>query len=135
VQLGYMAPGAAFPALADTNTRFSLGVTPIIGFNYQSWQLILSPTIATGLGRGATTALAPSARLTRTINEGFDVGIEYAGALGQLGSISPVAQQAHIVYGVVDFKVKSFDVGLGLGYGLTSASRGIAAKISISHGF
>ena len=50
VQFGYMAPGAAVPALASTNTRFAAGLTPILGFNYQAWQLILSPTVVTGIG-------------------------------------------------------------------------------------
>jgi hypothetical protein len=135
VQFGYMASGAALPALADTNTRFSFGLTPIVGFNHEAWQLILSPTVATGIGANATTALAPAARLTRTISEGFDVGIEYASALGRVGSISQPAQQSHIVYGITDFKLASFDVSLGIGYGLTTASRGLAAKIGVSHGF
>jgi len=135
VQFGYMAPGAMVPALASTNTRFAAGLTPILGFNYQAWQLILSPTVVTGIGPGATTALAPAARLTRTISEDLDVGIEYASALGQLGSISPLAQQSHIVYGITDFKLAGFEINLGIGYGLTTASRGIAAKIGISHGF
>lgn len=135
VQLGYMVPGTMVPALASTNTRFAVGLTPILGFNYQAWQLILSPTVVTGIGAGATTALAPAARLTRTISEGFDVGIEYASALGQLGSISPLAQQSHIVYGITDFKLASFDVNLGIGSGLTTASRGIAVKLGVSHGF
>jgi hypothetical protein len=135
VQLGYMAPGAALPALASTNTRFAVGLTPILGFNYEAWQLILSPTVVTGIGANATTALAPAGRLTRTISEGFDVGIEYAGALGQLGSVSQLSQQSHIVYGITDFKLASFDVNLGIGYGLTTASRGIAVKFGVSHGF
>jgi hypothetical protein len=135
VQFGYMAPGAALAALANTNTRFSAGLTPILGFNYQAWQLILSPTVVTGIGAGATTALAPAARLTRTISEGFDVGVEYAAALGQVGSVSQLSQQSHIVYAITDFKLASFDVNLGVGYGLTTASRGIAVKLGVSHGF
>jgi hypothetical protein len=130
-----MAPGAMVPALASTNTRFAAGLTPILGFNYQAWQLILSPTVVTGIGAGATTALAPAARLTRSISEDFDVGIEYASALGQLGSISPLVQQSHIVYGITDFKLAGFEINLGIGYGLTTASRGLAAKIGVSHGF
>jgi hypothetical protein len=108
VQFGYMAPGAAVPALASTNTRFAVGLTPILGFNYEAWQVILSPTVVTGIGANATTALAPAARLTRTISEGFDVGIEYAGALGQLGSVSQLSRQSHIVYGITDFQARQF---------------------------
>jgi hypothetical protein len=117
-------PAPQFPALASTNTRFAVGLTPILGFNYEAWQAILSPTVVTGIGANATTALAPAARLTRTISEGFDVGIEFAGALGQLGSVSQLSRQSHIVYGITDFKLASFGVNLGIGYGLTTASRG-----------
>jgi hypothetical protein len=35
-----------------------------------------------------------------------------AAALGQLGSVSQLSQQSHIVYGITDFKLASFDVNL-----------------------
>jgi hypothetical protein len=135
VQFAYTPQNAALPALANTNTQFSAGLTPIIGFHHGGYELILSPTMAFGFGSGAMTALAPAARLTRKITETFDVGVEYASALGQIGSIAPSSQQAHIVYGITDFKVGAFDVNLGVGYGLTTSSHGLAMKFGISHGF
>jgi hypothetical protein len=135
VQFAYTPQNAALPALANTNTQFSAGVTPIIGFHHDGYELILSPTVAFGFGSGAVTALAPAARLTRKITETFDVGIEYASTLGQIGAIAPSSQQAHIVYGVTDFKLGTFDVNLGIGYGLTRSSNGLAMKLGISHGF
>jgi hypothetical protein len=78
---------------------------------------------------------APAARLTRKITETFDVGVEYASTLGQIESIAPSSQQAHVVYGVTDFKVGAFDVNLGAGYGLTTSSHGLALKLGVSHGF
>jgi outer membrane receptor protein involved in Fe transport len=68
-------------------------------------------------------------------SETFDVGVEYASSLGQIGSIAPSSQQSHIVYGITDFKVGAFDVNLGVGYGLTTSSHGLAMKFGISHGF
>ena len=91
--------------------------------------------MAFGFGSGAMTALAPAARLTRKVTETFDVGVEYASTLGQIGSIAPSNQQAHIVYGITDFKVGTFDVNLGVGYGLTTSSHGLAMKLGVSHGF
>jgi hypothetical protein len=135
VAFGYTPQNAVFPALASTNTQFSAGVSPIIGFHRDGYELILSPTLAFGLGSGATTALAPAARLTRKITETFDVGVEYASTLGGIGSIAPLSQQAHIVYAVTDFKLGVVDVNLGIGYGLTSSSSGLATKLGISHGF
>jgi hypothetical protein len=135
VQFAYTPQNAALPALANTNTQFSAGLSPIIGFHHDGYELILSPTVAFGFGSGAMTALAPSARLTRKITETFDIGIEYASTLGQIASIAPSSQQAHIVYGVTDFKVGSFDVNLGIGYGLTKSSNGLAMKLGIGHGF
>ncbi|MBV8701845.1 MAG: hypothetical protein JO052_28945 [Bradyrhizobium sp.] len=133
--LAYTAPGAEFPPLAMTNTRFAVGLAPIVGFNYQAYQLILSPTVVTGIGANTITSLAAAARLTRSFGGGFDVGVEYSGVPGQIGNFGPLNQQSHIVYAITDFKVADSVVNLGLGYGLTAASRGIAAKIAISHGF
>ena len=135
VAFGYTPQNAAFPAIASTNTQFSAGLSPIIGFHHDGFELILSPTLAFGLGSGAATALAPAARLTRKITETFDVGIEYASTLGGIGSIAPLSQQAHIVYAVTDFKLGAVDVNLGIGYGLTTSSSGLATKLGISHGF
>jgi hypothetical protein len=135
VQFGYTPQNAAFPAIANTNTQFSAALSPIIGFNNDGFELILSPTLAFGLGSGAATALAPAARLTRKITETFDVGVEYASTLGGIGSISPLSQQAHIVYAITDFKLGAVDVNLGIGYGLTTSSNGLATKLGINHGF
>lgn len=135
VQLGYTPQNAALPAIANTNTQFSAGLTPIIGFHQGAYELILSPTLAFGLGPGAVTALAPAARLTRKFTETFDVGVEYGGTLGQIGSIAPSGQQAHIVYGVTDFKLGAFNVSAGVGYGLTTSSNGLAMKLGIGHSF
>jgi hypothetical protein len=135
VQFGYTPQYAAFPAIASTNTQFSAALSPILGFHHDGFELILSPTLAFGLGSGAATALAPAARLTRKITETFDVGVEYASTLGGIGSISPLGQQAHIVYAVTDFKLGAVDVNLGVGYGLTTSSNGLATKLGISHGF
>jgi hypothetical protein len=81
------------------------------------------------------TALAPAARLTRKITDTFDVGVEYGGALGQITSIATTSQQAHIVYGVTDFKLGAVNVSAGIGYGLTQSSSGLAMKLGISHSF
>jgi hypothetical protein len=135
VQGAYTPLNAAVPALANTNSRFSIGLTPIVGFHHNGYELIVSPTVAFGFGSGAMTALAAAARLTRKINDTFDVGVEYAGTLGQIGAIAPPSQQAHIVYVVTDVKLGKFNFNVGAGYGLTKSSNGLAAKLGISRGF
>jgi hypothetical protein len=42
-----------------------------------------------------------------------------------------VNQQAHNLFAVVDFKVGRFDIDAGLGYGLTSGSDRLMAKMII----
>jgi hypothetical protein len=133
-QFAYTPPGAAFPALVD-RTPFSAGVTPIVGFHYSGYELVVSSTIAAGIGTGAVTSLAAAARLTRKITESVDVGIEYNAGLGQINAIAPTVQQSHIVYAVTDFTLAGSNVSLGIGYGLTPASNGLAAKIGFSRGF
>jgi hypothetical protein len=133
VQFSYTPAGAALPALASTNTPFAAGLTPIVGFRRDGFELIVSPTVAFGIGAGGVTALAPAARLTRKITENLDLGIEYGGALGSVGAISPPSQQAHIAYGVADIKLDAVDLDVGIGYGLTAASNGLALKLGIGH--
>jgi hypothetical protein len=133
-QLAYTPPQAAFPALVD-RTAFSAGVTPIVGFHYGGYELVVSSTIAAGVGAGAVASVAAAARLTRKITASVDVGIEYNAGLGQINAIAPTAQQSHIVYAVTDFTFAGSNVNLGIGYGLTPASNGLAAKIGFSRGF
>jgi len=135
VQLAYAAPGAAVASLADTHTRFALGLTPIAGFAYDGTQLVVSPTLAFGLGAGALTSLSPAARLTKTIATDLDIGIEYNAVLGPIGAFVPPGQQVHIIYGVTDFKLAGFSLDLGVGYGVAATSRGLAVKTAIGHGF
>jgi hypothetical protein len=133
LQFASMAPGAAFPALADTNSRFAIGFTPIVGFHYSGSELLISPTVAFGIGPDATTSLAPAARLTHKVTATVDVGIEYAGSLGQATKFSPLNQQSQILYGITDFQFAGFGFNVGVGYGLTAASRGLTFKIGVAH--
>jgi hypothetical protein len=76
-----------------------------------------------------------AARLTRRFTETFDLGVEYGGTLGQIGSIATASQRAHIVYGITDFKLGTFNVNAGGGYGLTKSCNGLAMKLGIGHSF
>jgi hypothetical protein len=39
------------------------------------------------------------------------------------------------LYAVAETKFKGFELGFGIGYGLTNASRGLAAKMSVGRDF
>jgi len=149
VEFAYMAPGARLPALAGagkgtgpgaapgtgTGAALSAGLTPIVGFHHGGYALTVTSIVAFELGAGGTASLAPAARLTRTIAEGFDVGIEYNGMMGQIGAFAPLDQQSHVVYAVADVGVAGFNLNLGVGFGLTSASNGLAVRVGIGRGF
>jgi hypothetical protein len=123
---------------AETEPDMAVHPARRIAANERLQHRILLPvrnarTVAFGLGAGGVTALAPAARLTRRITENLDLGIEYGGALGSVGAISPPSQQAHIAYGVADIKLGAVDLDVGIGYGLTAASNGLALKLGIGH--
>jgi hypothetical protein len=132
VDVGYAPLGALFPAAPGR--RFSAAVTPIVGFHYDAYDLILSPSFTFGLGAGLAPAISPAVRLTRRFGEDLVLGVEYDGGLGQYGAIA-LRNQSHLVFAISEFKVSGFNLSLGVGYGLTPASNGVAARLGVGHGF
>jgi hypothetical protein len=128
----YAPLGALFPE--RPGSRFSATFTPIVGIHHDPYDLTLSAAVTLGLGAGAVPAVSPSARLTRHVTEDVELGVEYDGGLGQFGAV-PLRNQSHLIFGVTEFKLSGFDLSLGLGYGLTPASTGVAARFGIGHGF
>ncbi|HZP99499.1 MAG TPA: hypothetical protein VFB13_08170 [Reyranella sp.] len=61
--------------------------------------------------------------------------VEYYSDFGPLENISPLDQQNHAVFGVIDFTLFTFDVNLGTGFGLTDASGKIVTKLIIGRAF
>src|ERR1700674_2380833 len=94
-----------FPTKQFAQTRFALEIRPIIGWRNPDWQFIANPIVDVGFGTFGDIDFAPAARLARKLGEDFYLGLEYYTDLGRPDHFFPFEQQAHQLFGVVDFKV------------------------------
>jgi opacity protein-like surface antigen len=106
------------PKFADT--RWGMEIRPIIGWRKGDYDFIINPIVDVSFGKNGEVTFRPNARFARNFGEDFALAIEYYTDLGPIGNFLPLREQAHNIYGVVDFKVDRFDVEFGVGYGLTS---------------
>jgi hypothetical protein len=116
-----------------SETRFAMEIRPIIGWRNPQWEFIVNPIVDLGFGSRGDIDFVPAARLARTFSKDLAFGLEYYTDLGRPGSFLPFQQQAHQLFGVVDFKIGDVDVDFGLGYGLTSGSDRLIAKTILTY--
>jgi hypothetical protein len=115
-----------FPTKQFAQTRFALEIRPIIGWRNPDWQFIANPIVDIGFGTFGDIDLAPAARLARKLGEDFYLGLEYYTDLGRPDHFFPFEQQAHQLFGVVDFKVGEIEVDFGAI--VSMSSRGVGAR-------
>lgn len=118
-----------------SQTKLGLEIRPIIGFRVDKWEFIVNPILDVGFGRYGVAEFAPAARIARKITDDVSLGVEYYSALGPIGEHTPLQNQQHSIFGVVDFKVGKVDVDFGVGFGLTKGSDRVVAKTIIGTAF
>jgi hypothetical protein len=122
-ELGYEMPQFA-------PTPWALEIRPIIGVRNKDWELIVNPIVDVSFGPSGEADFAPAARLARNLGEDRFIGLEYYSDFGKIGNFLPLQQQSQQLYAVTDFKVKTVDVELGVGYGFTTGSTGSCSRPS-----
>ena len=111
----------------------------VVGWDGDGWKLIVNPIVGTPLagpdwrfGPG----FAPAITATRAIGSWFDVGFEYYADFGPLSRPSPVRDELHYVFEVVDLlAVEHLEVNVGIGEGLTPASDPVIVKAIVGYEF
>jgi hypothetical protein len=111
------------PILVWTTGRFLVALNPIFG-----WSL-------SGPQRSATPDLEPAMKARVDTGLGFGVGLEYYAGLGRPTDFPPVSQQEHILYVIADLLDAGFELNLGIGRGLTTATNDWAVKAIVGLGF
>jgi hypothetical protein len=128
IELSYQTP-------RFSESPFAIELRPILGVRDLGWEFIVNPIVDMSFGASGSINFAPAARLARSVAKDVMVGVEYYSDFGQIGAITPVDNQRHTVFGVVDFSAFGFDVNLGLGFGLTDSSDKIVTKLIIGRAF
>jgi hypothetical protein len=128
IELSYQTP-------RFSQSPFGIELRPIAGVRDLGWEFIVNPIVDASFGSAGSVDFAPALRLARSVAKDTMVGIEYYADFGPLGNFSPIDQQKHSVFGVIDFTVLGLDVNLGVGFGLTDASDKIVTKLIIGRAF
>jgi hypothetical protein len=127
-ELGYELP-------YFSQTQWNLEIRPIIGVRNADWEFIANPIVDVGFGTAGEADLAPALRLARNLGEDRFIGLEYYADFGKIGDFLPLREQYQQLYAVTDFKVKTVDVELGVGYGFTPGSDRLIVKAIIGYAF
>jgi hypothetical protein len=114
---------------------FNIEARPIIGIRNKEWEIIVNPIVDFATGRYGEADFVPAARIARKLDKEFDIGVEYYGDYGKIGSFAPPSQQQQLLFAVTDFKLGVFDIDFGFGFGLTSGSDKMIVKTIISYAF
>ena len=125
----------SFPTRFFSQSPVTLEFRPIIGVRDLGWEFIVNPIVDATFGANGEVDFVPAARLARSIAKDIWVGVEYYGDFGPIGNWSPLDQQSHTVFGVVDFKLFGLDVDLGVGAGLTGGADSRVTKMIIGRTF
>ena len=118
-----------------SQTRFGLEIRPIVGVRNADYEFIVNPIVDIGFGQYGQVDFAPAARIARKLGPDLFVGLEYYADFGEIGNFARLADQQHTLFAVTDFKLGVFDVDLGVGYGLTSASDRFVIKTIVGYAF
>jgi hypothetical protein len=127
-ELGYELPRFSL-------VPWNLEIRPIVGVRNTQWEFIVNPIVDVGFGSLGEADFAPAVRLARNLGEDRFIGLEYYADFGKIGDFLPLREQYQELYAVTDFKVKTVDVELGVGYGFTPGSDRLMVKAIIGYAF
>jgi hypothetical protein len=118
--------------------EWSIELRPIAAFENEQFVFVINPIVDVPLAGYPDFRLGPTfepAAMVLYKWEGrVSLGFEYYAALGPMSAPLPIDQQQHYLYEVVNvLAIKNFEVNLGFGEGLTSASNRFVAKMILGY--
>jgi len=136
-RLGVNFEVSLVPTTYDPN-RWGSEVRPIVAWENEQFEFAFNPIVDVAFagdgwhhGPDFDPALLGIYKLDHV-----GLGLEYYAALGYFSGFSPLAQQEHYVYEVVNLLgVEGVEVNAGVGEGLTSASNRVVLKMILGYEF
>jgi hypothetical protein len=113
-------------------TRITSEVRPIVGWHLNKVDLIFNPILDTAYDGFKNLDFAPSTRVAYNFSKRWAAAVEEYADFGPLRGFSPVGDQSHQLFGVIDHSGKTLDVEAGIGFGLTHGSDGLTLKLILS---
>jgi hypothetical protein len=111
------------------NSRFSSEVRPIVGWHLRAWDIIINPILDTKYDGFKNLDFAPAMRVAYNFNDQWALSAEEYDDYGPIHAFLPVSDQYHMLYGVVNHKMKFMEIEAGIGVGLTSGTDKITMKL------
>ena len=111
---------------------YSSEIRPIMGLHLGKFDLIVNPIFDNSWKGFKNLDFAPSARIAYNLSNTWAVAVEEYADFGVIQNFLPTNQQSQQLFAVVDYKGDVYNIEAGLGFGLTSASDRLVAKIMVS---
>lgn len=120
-----------------SESHLGLELRPIIGYHDDDWQISFNPILDTDLSTNASRQpkFEPALKVTHTVFEGLNAGLEYYGEYGPVRHMLPTSERTHYLYGVVDVDMHGFDMNFGIGRGIKNAEDQWVVKAIIAFPF
>ena len=113
--------------------RFTSEIRPILGWHLRPVDIVLNPILDTSWEGGIRNLeFAPSTRIAYNVSDVFALAVEEYGDFGPLNGFLPTGEQAHQIFGVVDYGAPFMDIEFGVGFGLTNGSDNSTLKLILS---
>lgn len=113
--------------------RFTSEIRPIVGWHLAPVDVIINPIMDTSWEGGVgNLEFAPSTRIAYNVSDAFALAVEEYADFGPLNGFLPSAEQAHQLFGVLDYGARFADIELGVGFGLTDGSDNSTLKLILS---
>jgi hypothetical protein len=115
--------------------RFTSEVRPIIGWHLKPWDIIINPIFDTAYDGLSNLEFVPATRVAYNFKSGVALAVEEYADYGTFAEPAGGSDQAHQLYGVVNYRIGSVDVEMGLGVGLTNATDRLTFKTILAYDF
>lgn len=121
-------------AAFSVNT-WSWEIRPVIDMSAGRWYISVNPTLVrtvAGPGTANGVQFSPSGKAAFDLTRGVSAGIEYYGALGELGAFPPASSRLQQIYAAFDLHSAAvWEVNAGVGFGITPATNQLMVKALI----
>jgi hypothetical protein len=129
---------ASIPTNYDRD-HWGIEVRPIAAWANDTWLFAVNPIIEAsiaGPGLKEGPAFAPAGMIVYDIAHLIGLGLEYYADLGPFAGFEPLSRQQHYVYEVFHLlAVDDFELQMGVGEGLTTASNPLTYKMIVGYVF
>src|SRR5262249_17288873 len=111
--------------------RFTSEVRPIVGWHFNQLDVIVNPIVDTQYDGLKNLELLPAVRVARRISAPWALAVEEYADYGHLNDLQRWPQQAHQLFGVVNYS-GTLEIEAGVGVGLTGGADRLQLKLIVA---